>query len=124
MYEHHCIEQLPGPTRALRDGALYMVNNIEAVQWALELYGFKNVVIKVCISATSSPAACITQCPSPPCILYTRDYRSARKPHAPHEAHLAIDCLYVSVWVKLVSVLCYGLLQMSLSSIHGVIGVC
>ena len=48
VYEHHCIEQLPGPTRALRDGALYMVNNMEAVQWALELYGFKNVVIKVC----------------------------------------------------------------------------
>ena len=48
VYEHHCIEQLPGPTRQLRDGALYMANNIEAVQWALELYGFKDVIIKVC----------------------------------------------------------------------------
>lgn len=47
VYEHHCIEQLPGPTRRLRDGALYMANNIEAVQWALELYGFKDVCIKV-----------------------------------------------------------------------------
>ena len=47
VYEHHCIEQLPGPTRRLRDGALYMANNIEAVQWALELYGFKDVIIKV-----------------------------------------------------------------------------
>ena len=47
VYEHHCVEQLPGPTRRLRDGALYMANNIEAVQWALELYGFKDVTIKV-----------------------------------------------------------------------------
>lgn len=39
--------QLPGPTRRLRDGALYMVNNTEAVHWALELYGFKDVSIKV-----------------------------------------------------------------------------
>ena len=41
------MEQLPGATRRLRDGALFMVNNIEAVQWALELYGFKDVSIKV-----------------------------------------------------------------------------
>lgn len=47
VYEHHCVQQLPGPTRRLRDGALYMANNIDAVQWALELYGFKDVVIKV-----------------------------------------------------------------------------
>ena len=47
VYEHHCISQLPGPTRRLRDGALFIVNNVEAVQWALELYGFKDVHIKV-----------------------------------------------------------------------------
>ena len=47
VYEHHCIEQLPGPTRRLRDGAVHLVNNMEAVQWALELYGFKGVNIKV-----------------------------------------------------------------------------
>ena len=63
MYEHHCIEQLPGPTRALRDGALYMANNMEAVQWALELYGFKNVVIKVGVQAASagSRSLCMSQ---------------------------------------------------------------
>ena len=41
------MEQLPGPKRGLRDGAVHMVNNMEAVQWALELYGFKDVTIKV-----------------------------------------------------------------------------
>lgn len=47
VYEHHCMEQLPGPTRRLRDGAVHLVNNMEAVQWALELCGFKDVNIKV-----------------------------------------------------------------------------
>ena len=62
VYEHHCIEQLPGPTRAVRDGALYMANNMEAVQWALELYGFRSVAIKVCIQAASSHSLCTILC--------------------------------------------------------------
>lgn len=83
MYEHHCIEQLPGPTRALRDGALYMVNNREAVQWALELYGFKNVVIKVCTikcQPTESPQESLL-CSSCALLrmLHTRGAASARK---------------------------------------------
>ncbi|CAL5229386.1 g12700 [Coccomyxa viridis] len=57
VYEHHCVEQLPGPTTRLRDGALYMANNIEAVQWALELYGFKDVTIKVAADQQTRRAA-------------------------------------------------------------------
>ena len=47
MYEHHCIDDLPGSTRRLRDAAVYMVNNVDAVQWALEFYGFRDVEFKV-----------------------------------------------------------------------------
>ncbi|CAL8465005.1 g4540 [Coccomyxa elongata] len=47
VYEHHCIDNLPGSTRRLRDAAVYMVNNVDAVQWALEFYGFRDVEFKV-----------------------------------------------------------------------------
>jgi hypothetical protein len=47
VYEHHCINKLPGSVRRFRDAAVYMVNNIDAVQWALEFFGFRNVGIKV-----------------------------------------------------------------------------
>lgn len=47
VYEHHCIQKLPGSVRRLRDAAVYMVNNVDAVQWALEFYGFRDISIKV-----------------------------------------------------------------------------
>ena len=91
MYEHHCIGQLPGPTRALRDGALYMVNNIEAVQWALELYGFKNVVIKVCTSKLQAYTASAR--PSALLLLYCAAHAMHETPFvceesSPHKVHL------------------------------------
>ena len=45
-YEHHCIERLPAHARGLRDAAVYMVANSLVLQWALEIYGFREVSIK------------------------------------------------------------------------------
>ena len=57
-YEHHCIAQLPPAARQLRDAAAYMVANSLVVQWALEVYGFREVSIKARARrmSSSSPA--------------------------------------------------------------------
>ncbi len=52
-YEHHCIERLPARARRLRDAAVYMVANSLVLQWALEIYGFRDVSIKA-----RAPASC------------------------------------------------------------------
>ena len=43
VYRHHCIGQLSAERRRLREAALYIERKADAVQWALELYGFRDV---------------------------------------------------------------------------------
>ena len=46
MYNHHCIDGLPAKARAMRDAAVYGLRQREALAWALELLGFRDVCIK------------------------------------------------------------------------------
>lgn len=43
VYQHHCLAHLPEKLRNLRDAALFIERNADAVQWALEIYGFRDV---------------------------------------------------------------------------------
>ena len=43
VYRHHCIHQLSEEQRRLRDAAIYIEANADAVQWGLELEGYKDV---------------------------------------------------------------------------------
>lgn len=46
VYNHHCIDGLPAKARALRDAAVYGLRQREALAWALELLGFRDVCVK------------------------------------------------------------------------------
>lgn len=59
VYNHHCIDGLPAKARALRDAAVYGLRQREALAWALELLGFRDVCVKArcgCIMGGSTIA--------------------------------------------------------------------
>lgn len=47
VYRHHCVSALSAKHQRWRDCALYIVKNINAVKWALDLCGFRDVAIPV-----------------------------------------------------------------------------
>ena len=47
VYRHHCVSVLSAKHQRWRDCALYIVKNINAVKWALDLCGFRDVAIPV-----------------------------------------------------------------------------
>ena len=47
VYRHHCVSALSAKHQRWRDCALYIVKHINAVKWALDLCGFRNVAIPV-----------------------------------------------------------------------------
>ena len=47
MYKQHCIAGLSEDVGALRNAALYVAEHRDAILWALELCGFKDVALKV-----------------------------------------------------------------------------
>lgn len=47
VYRHHCVSALSAKHQQWRDCALYIVKNINAVKWALDFCGFRDVAIPV-----------------------------------------------------------------------------
>ena len=47
VYRHHCVSALSAKHQRWRDCALYIVKHINAVKWALDLCGFRDVAIPV-----------------------------------------------------------------------------
>ena len=47
VYRHHCVSALSAKHQRWRDCALYIVKNINAVKWALDFCGFRDVAIPV-----------------------------------------------------------------------------
>ena len=54
MYKQHCIAGLSEDVGALRNAALYVAEHRDAILWALELCGFKDVALKVRASLATS----------------------------------------------------------------------
>ncbi len=46
VYEAHCLAGLPASARALRSAAVYGLRQREALTWALELLGFRDVSVQ------------------------------------------------------------------------------
>lgn len=71
VYRHHCIHQLSEEQRRLRDAAIYIEANADAVQWGLELEGYKDVrLVSLTLGHKCPPSygpypekACILVCP-------------------------------------------------------------
>ena len=47
VYRHHCVSALSAKHQRWRDCAIYIVKNINAVKWALDFCGFRDVAIPV-----------------------------------------------------------------------------